>query len=185
MELVLAILFGTAFGFVLQRVGAADPSKIVGMLTLRDLHLAKAILFGIGISSLLVFGANGFGILDAGHFSIKSLYWGVPVGGAVLGLGWALAGYCPGTGVVAAGAGRRDGWFFLLGGLVGAGAFMLNFGGLEKTWLFQELLGGKVSIASTGANPALLSGVVGTIVALLLAALFIGVASKLPQKLRD
>jgi len=175
MTLFLAIALGLAFGFVLQRIGAADPHKIIGMLTLTDLHLMKAILTGIGISSALLFLGLAMDLINPAHLSIKSMYVGVIVGGLLLGFGWALAGYCPGTGLVALGAGRIDALFFVLGGLVGAGIFTSAYGILEGDWLMTALFADTPSLAGSDHHLWL---------ALLIGAMLIGLAAVIPARLR-
>ena len=182
MDIFYAILLGTAFGFVLQRIGAADPDEIVGMLRLSNLRLAKAILLAIGLSSLVLFGGMTIGVIDAGHLSVKTSYVGVGVGGLLLGAGWALSGFCPGTGVVAAGTGRRDALAFLVGGLAGAALFMGSYAPLAETLLFDEVLGGKATLANTESYDALLT-LPALVVAAALAALFMGAAFLLPNAL--
>ena len=184
MELIYAIILGTAFGFVLQRVGAADPDKIIGMLNLTDLHLAKAILSAIGIASAVFFAAVLLGLVGMDHVSIKAMYWGVLPGGALLGLGWALSGYCPGTGIVAAGAGRMDGVFFILGGLVGAGIFTVRYHLLKGTWWLEELFGGKTSLVQTGSSNALIDTSWSPVVAISIGVAFIVMALVLPKCFR-
>ena len=54
-SILLAILIGGAFGFVLDRVGATNPDYIIGMLRLSKLHLMKTILLAIGVAGAVVF----------------------------------------------------------------------------------------------------------------------------------
>ena len=117
--IVLAIVIGAAFGFMLDRVGATNPGVIIGMLRLSNLHLMKTIMLAIGTASVLLFAGLMLGAVDPGHLSVKDAYWGVFVGGLLLGAGFAIAGYCPGTGLAAAATGRWDGLVFSLGGLAG------------------------------------------------------------------
>jgi len=138
MEILLAILIGAAFGFVLDRVGATNPNYIIRMLNLSNLHLMKTILAGIGVASIFLFGGLLLGLVDPGHLSVKTAYLGVFIGGLLLGLGFAVAGYCPGTGLTALATGRVDALFFVIGGLVGAGAYMLTYAGIAETGLFGE-----------------------------------------------
>lgn len=142
--IILAILIGGAFGFVLDRVGATNPGYIIKMLNFSNLHLMKAILAGIGIGSILMFGSLFLGLIDPGHLSVKTAYSGVFVGGILLGLGFAIAGYCPGTSLTAAATGRVEG---------------TNY-------------------------PALLSGMPGEVIGLIMGALFILIAALLPRAVR-
>ncbi|WP_299982790.1 DUF6691 family protein [Desulfobacula sp.] len=183
MNIVLAIILGLLFGFTLQKIGAANPQKIINMLRLKDFHLMKAILLGIGISSLLLFVLINIGVVGSSNLSVKASYAGVIIGGAILGLGWAIAGFCPGTGIVAAGAGRKDALFFILGGLLGAFVFTLLYASLKATFLFADL-GGKATIAATGNEKfvTLFPSMPGIAIAGGVAIILIGIAWMLPEK---
>ncbi len=181
MTLIFAIVLGFFFGFVLQKIGASNPRLIIDMLQFKNLHLMKAILLAIGLSSLVLFTLLALGLVDVGHISVKSSYVGVIVGGAILGAGWAMAGFCPGTAVVGAGAGRKDAFVFVAGGLIGAFVFMLVYGMLKGTFLFESL-GGKVTLAATGSEkyPALIDGLPAIAIAGGIAVVFILIAFLLP-----
>ena len=183
MELLLALFLGTLFGFVLHRVGASNPENIINMLRLTDLHLMKAILFAIGASSTVLFIGMAIGWIDPGHLSVKASFGGVILGGAILGLGFGTAGYCPGTGLAALGDGRRDAVAFVLGGLAGAFAYMLSFPAIQATGLLDDIAGGKSTLAITGndAYPALIAGLPGWLVAFVIGVLFMVVARMLPR----
>ena len=182
MNIVMAVILGLMFGFVLQKAGAANPQKIIDMLRLNDLYLMKVIFLAIGASSLVLFVLLAVGIVDTGNLSVKSSYIGVIIGGAILGLGWAISGFCPGTGLVAAGAGRKDALSFIVGGLLGAFIFTLTYALLKNSFLF-DALGGKATLAVIDNKKflTLIPGLPAIVTAGVIAVVFIIVAWKLPE----
>jgi len=185
-SIILAIVIGGAFGFVLDRVGATNPNLIIGMLRLGNLHLMKTILLAIGVSSLLMFLGLWIGLIDPGHLSVKTAYLGVFLGGILLGLGFAAAGYCPGTGLAAAATGRKDAFAFVLGGVVGAAAYMATFAWVESTGVLDSILGGKATLGAIEGTsyPALMPDLSGELVGIVVGVVFIAIAFLLPDSLR-
>lgn len=182
--IILAIVLGFAFGFVLDRVGATNPSIIGRMLNLTNLNLAKTILLAIGVGSVLMFAGQMLGIVDVGHMSVKAAYVGVFIGGLMLGAGWALAGFCPGTGVVAAGSGRKDALFYIAGGLLGAAAYMVTYPAWKASGLLNDIAGGKVTLGTVpGSKFDGLTALPGDILGIVLGLGFIALAFALPERL--
>ena len=183
-SIILAIVIGVAFGAALDRVGAANPNYIGKMLNLTNLNLAKTIMLAIGVGSILMFGGQMMGLVDVAHMSVKSAYVGVFIGGLMLGAGWALAGYCPGTGVVAAASGRKDALFFIAGGLLGAAAYMVTYPAWKSWGILDKIAGGKVTLGSVpGAKYEGLSALPGDILGLVLGLGFVALAFALPERI--
>lgn len=183
--IILAIVIGGAFGFTLDRVGATNPGFIIRMLNLSNLHLMKTIMLAIGTGSLLMFGGLLLGVVDPGHMSVKTAYWGVFVGGLMLGAGFAISGFCPGTSLTAAATGRKDALFFILGGLVGAAAYMGAYAGVKATGLLDKIAGGKTTLGAVDGTKYdfLISGVSGEMIGILGGILFIAIAMIAPAHL--
>jgi hypothetical protein len=184
--IVLAIIIGAAFGFALDRVGATNPGYIISMLRLGNLHLMKTILLAIGVASVVLFTGLLSGLIDPGHLSVKTAYAGVVIGGALLGLGFAAAGYCPGTGLAAAATGRKDALFFTAGGLLGAAAYMGSYAWVKGTGVLDAIAGGKTTLGQIAGTdyPALVGLISGEAIGIALGAIFIMIAFALPDRLR-
>ena len=184
MEIILALAIGGLFGFVLDRIGATNPTVLINMLSLKVLGLMKAILLAIGVGSILMFGGQMLGLVDVGHMSVKTAYVGVFVGGLLLGAGWAISGFCPGTGVCAAATGRKDALFFIAGGLLGAAAYMVTYPAVKATGVLDGIAGGKVTLGTVpGAKYEGLMALPGDILGIVLGLIFVLVAFVLPERL--
>tara|TARA_R110002012_G_scaffold215749_2_gene386807 strand:- start:477 stop:1067 length:591 start_codon:yes stop_codon:yes gene_type:complete len=183
-SIILAIFIGAAFGFALDRVGATNPNFIIRMLNLTNLHLMRAILLAIGVAAILTFGGLMTGVVSPEHLDVKDAYLGVFVGGVLLGLGFAVAGYCPGTGLAAAASGRYDAMIFVLGGLVGAFAYMLSYADVAATGLLEKIAGGKATLGTVaGTDYPALFNIPGEVTGLIMGIAFIAVAWLLPARL--
>jgi len=121
IEIWLGLLSGTAFGFVIQRVGATDPDKMTRAHLMMEPDIPKFMLMAVVLSA---FGLTGLLANGIGRTVILPITLGATsIAGILFGLGWGLCGYCPGTTWAAVGEGRMDAVFTLLGGLVGAAVF--------------------------------------------------------------
>ncbi len=135
MERFYALLVGIAMGALIQRVRASSPDMILRNLRLENLSIIKFMATTIAIGMLVVYAINMFQP-QLLHFDVKPAYViGVALGGLVFGVGFAVGGYCPGTCVVGVGEGRRDAWFAVAGGVVGALVFTLAY-----TVVFERLI---------------------------------------------
>lgn len=114
---------GFYFGFVLSRVGASDYQVIFQMFTAEDLHLAWVILSAIIVANLGMRFLNAKGNLgrDGRPIDIKKKELGrlSIFGAAIFGIGWGMAGACPGTVLAQIGEGRILAIFTLSGMLLG------------------------------------------------------------------
>lgn len=179
-SILLAILLGTLFGFVLHRIGATDGDYLINMLRLRNTHLMKTILLGIGVATVLTFVALQFHLLPIEHFSVKTLNAGVLWGGIIFGIGWALAGYCPGTGVTALGAAKKDAGFYVAGGLLGAFLYSKSYSTFDQLGWFDSL--SQTSQTLVSLNPNIQGIFSAPIVGILFGIALIAIAFILPKQ---
>jgi hypothetical protein len=91
-------------------------------------------------------------------------------------VGFAVGGYCPGTCVVGVGEGRKDAWFAILGGIVGALAFTLLYDVLLNP-LIKPMDYGKLTLQGALGLP-------GILVAVVVAAIMLFVVYKLPTDVK-
>ena len=128
---ILGLLIGLFFGAFLFLGGLADPDKIIGTLRLRDLHALRTFLTFVLVSMLGVWAlemAQQYGWGVAPHFSVKpAAILAMVIGGLLLGVGFGLTGYCPGTGLACAVAGHLDAVVAVVGMLAGAFVFILIY----------------------------------------------------------
>lgn len=118
----VGFIVGVLFGAALLLGGLADPDKIIGTLRLKDFHALRTIAVFVLVGML---GTWMLDIFAIAHFSVKpAAIVSVLIGGALLGIGFGLTGYCPGTGLACAAAGRIDALVTVLGMFLGALVFI-------------------------------------------------------------
>jgi uncharacterized protein len=124
LDLLIAFLIGTGFGFALEQAGFSSSRKLVGMFYGYDTTVIK-VFFTAAIVALVGSQFLSYaGLLDLNKVFVNEYYVTASiVGGIIMGLGFILGGFCPGTGLCAMSIGKIDAIFFFLGGLTGAFLF--------------------------------------------------------------
>lgn len=119
--ILLGLAMGAAFGFLLEKARVFEPAVILGQFQMKSFLMLRVFLAGVAAGLVVLAVMTGFGWAK---LSPKALLPMADIaGGLLLGVGIALAGACPGTVLAQIGAGYKDAWFTLLGGILGATAF--------------------------------------------------------------
>jgi hypothetical protein len=143
-QLVLGLLAGVVFGFLLQRGGVTTYEVIIGQLLLRDFTVLKIMLSTVVVGMIGVYAMKDLGWVN---LHPKAGGWGMTaVGGLIFGVGFALLGYCPGTTVGAVGQGQMDALFGgLIGSLLGSWFFAVAYPRLQRG-ILQKGYFGEISL---------------------------------------
>lgn len=120
-QIWLGLLSGIAFGFVIQRVGATNPDKMARAHLMIEGGIPRFMLLAVLLSAIGLLGLDVSGV--GRTLIIPTSLVATGIAGVLFGIGWGLCGYCPGTTWAAAGEGRMDAVFALLGGLAGTALF--------------------------------------------------------------
>jgi uncharacterized membrane protein YedE/YeeE len=133
---VLALILGFLFGFFLERAGFSSARKLTAQFYFKDFSVLKVMFTAIVVAMLGIVYFSLFGWLDMGAMYIPGTFlWPQLVGGLLLGAGFIMGGYCPGTSVAAAAIGKIDALFFMAGILIGIFLFGAGFHPLHAFYL--------------------------------------------------
>ena len=171
--LVVAGVIGFFFGFVLERAGFGRATKLAGQFYLHDMTVFK-VMFGAIVTALLgLVIASGFGLADfqtiADSAASTTYFWPMLVGGLLLGAGFIVSGYCPGTSLVATASGNLDGLFTIVGVGIGSLVFGEFFPLIQEFYVSGEsgqlflyqLFGISPSVLAVGVVLMAVGGFVG------------------------
>ena len=132
MNAAFAFFSGLIFGVGLIVAGMANPAKVLGFLDLAGLWDPSVALVMAGAITV---ASVAFRFAKRRTLSLLGLPLQLPaatqidrrliVGSVVFGVGWGLAGICPGPGLVLLGSGELFGLVFVIAMLLGMGAFEL------------------------------------------------------------
>lgn len=129
------VLIGIGFGISLELAGFGDSRRLAAQFYLKDMTVLKTMFSAIVVAALLIFLSAAIGILDFSQISVTQTFlWPGIVGGLIMGVGFIVGGYCPGTSLVSVASLKIDGLFFLVGTVVGAGFFGESLPAFEDFW---------------------------------------------------
>ncbi len=132
MTLIASLLAGLVFGLGLILSGMANPAKVLGFLDLAgpwDPSLAFVMGGAIAVGAIAFAWAGRLreSLLGAPMRlpTVKKVDRRLVGGGALFGLGWGLAGFCPGPALAALGMGHTKALIFVVAMLAGMAGFEL------------------------------------------------------------
>ena len=151
-SLIVAFVIGIGFGFFLERAGFGSARKLTDQFYFRDMAVFRVMFTAIVTAMLGLFYLAAVGWVDLSLVYIQPTYlWPQIVGGLLLGVGFVVGGYCPGTSLVALATGKLDALVFVAG--VFAGIFV-DRRGLAVDHRLHRVVEPRPPDAARGPSPA-------------------------------
>jgi rhodanese-related sulfurtransferase len=117
-------LIGFGFGYVLEISGFGNSKILAAQFYFKNMTVLKVMFGAIVTAMVLLFLSSAIGILDFNLVYVPETHlWPGLVGGVIMGVGFIVGGFCPGTALVSASTFKVDGIVFSLGAAVGVWAF--------------------------------------------------------------
>lgn len=114
------LAIGIGFGMALEMSGFGDSRRLSAQFYFTEMRVLKVMFTAIIVAMLLIFLFSAFGLLNFDNVWVNTTYiWPQIIGGIILGIGFIVGGFCPGTSIVAASTFKIDGIFFVAGVLFG------------------------------------------------------------------
>lgn len=124
LNFVIAFFIGLFFGAILEQAGFSSSRRLVGLFYGYDFTVLRVFFTAGAVAMIGIFLFETLGLIDMSAVYINPTYlWSAVVGGLIMGLGFVVGGYCPGTSVCAASIGKIDAIVFILGAIVGVLVF--------------------------------------------------------------
>jgi len=137
---VIALIIGMGFGYFLEATGFSSSRKLAGVFYGYDFAVIRMFFTAtlvaiIGLLYMGYFGWINYNVLFVHPtFVISAL-----VGGVIMGFGFIMGGFCPGTSLTAVAIGKLDGWVFTIGLFLGIFLFSETFPFIEKYYYGGDL----------------------------------------------
>lgn len=132
--IIMGLAAGLVFGLLLQQARVTRYQTILGQFLFKDFTVLKVMLTAIVTGAIGIWGMRAIGVDVAMHVKSATLVANI-LGGLIFGIGMALLGYCPGTGVAALGDGSRHAWAGLVGMIFGGGVFAFVYPSIADSLL--------------------------------------------------
>ncbi|MDP3511534.1 MAG: YeeE/YedE thiosulfate transporter family protein [Sulfuritalea sp.] len=137
------LLCGILFGYVLENAGFGSPVKLSAQFKLTDWAVFKVMFTALVVAAVGLWLLRFAGLLRPDSIAVpQAALMAAAAGGALVGAGFAVGGYCPGTSVAGLFSGRLDALVFIVGVLLGTTGFAVFYGtalrSLKSAWLIAE-----------------------------------------------
>ena len=152
-DFVIALLIGIAFGYILEASGFSSSRKLAGVFYGYDFVVLKVFFTAAVVSVIGIYYLDYMGLIDVTQLYVQPTYlWAAIAGGVVMGLGFILGGFCPGTSLCAVAIGKIDAMAYGVGILIGVFIFSEFFTYIQP--LFDSSnYGGTTLVDTFGISP--------------------------------